>query len=367
MRAEGLLRPALNAVRHVSHQHGWPVRLLQTLSALNAASLCGMHLAAGKPAAAWQAGSYALEMESLRGDGDNPVGLRLSMAAAAYMLGRHSASVTLLRQAARVGLLQLRGLQGHPSQAAARPGSAGPADGRVGGGAHAAGESGAPGAGRKEASSMDGASSAPTSIRSSTELAAWVRRQLEPSHERQEGGAPLSAEALESKLGAAERYAALSDAERQLLVGMLQHAMIVAYLHLARCFKAQGRHEHWSSALAHAARLCEAGGASTSHLLPSVMATLNQTTAGGGHGTGPGRPGAVGHHPTPAASSLKQQGYSPAGPGRGTSPAVVSRASPTTRAAGGPPPFKAPPRPASRQAPVGGRPKGPRMALTSPN
>ena len=110
-RAEGLLRPALNAVRQTSHQHGWPVRLLQTLSALNAASLCGMHLAAGKPAAAWQAGSYALEMEAQRGDGDNPVGLRLSMAAAAYMLGRHAASITLLRQAARIGLMQLRGLQ----------------------------------------------------------------------------------------------------------------------------------------------------------------------------------------------------------------------------------------------------------------
>lgn len=56
---------------------------------------------------------------------------------------------------------------------------------------------------------------------------------------------------------------------------MLQHAMIVTYLHLGRCFKALGRMEHWSSAIAHSARLCEAGGAATAHLLPSVTAMLH--------------------------------------------------------------------------------------------
>ena len=211
-----------------------------------------MHLAAGKPAAAWQAGSYALEMEAVRGDGDNPVGLRLSMAAAAYMLGRHSASVSLLRQAARIGLIQLRGLQGVAQQTA----------GGVGGGA-----------------AQRVATTADEPATSHQNLSAWVKRQLEPPHERHE---KPSTEALEAKLGATERYATLPDTERQLLVAMLQHGMIVAYLHLARCFKAQGRQEHWSSALAHAARMCEAGGTNTAHLLPSVMATLNSTANVGG-------------------------------------------------------------------------------------
>ena len=79
---------------------------------------------------------------------------------------------------------------------------------------------------------------------------------------------------LEAALCAPDRFVGLAPDARALLVGMVQHSMIVVYVHLARHFAAQGETQHVASALHHAARLCEAGGAATAHLLIPVLSAL---------------------------------------------------------------------------------------------
>ena len=118
-RAERLLKPVLDVLHVAARQHGWPALLLQNLAAVNAASLCGVLLANGKPGAAWQAGTRALDLEARSGNGDNPVGLRIAMASVAFTLSRTAACISLLRQAARIGLMQLRALQLQPAPRAA--------------------------------------------------------------------------------------------------------------------------------------------------------------------------------------------------------------------------------------------------------
>ena len=211
------------------------------------------------------------------------------MATAAFTLGRHPAAVALLRQAARIGLQQLRCLQttGKEEGAGRRIAPIGPAGAPLTapapttaakklefGGAVVVGQEHA-----KDEDRLD-----VTKVMGAAELASWVKKQLETSATAPQqqspspgGNSSNSTEALEAKLSSAERYEHLPSAERQLLVAMLQHAMIVVYLQLARCFRAQGRQVHANSAVHHAARLCEAGGAATSHLLPSVLGALNGT------------------------------------------------------------------------------------------
>eukprot|EP00964_Phaeocystis_antarctica_P125661 scaffold89323_cov72-Phaeocystis_antarctica.AAC.1 len=121
-RARSLLGPALDAMR--SLPPFCPPALMHALSGLNAATLCGLHVAAGRPAEAVLVGEHALAMEAVRGGGDNPVGLRLGMAAAQAAVGSvyaHERAVVLLQQAASTGLQQLRRLEhtGPPAPAAA--------------------------------------------------------------------------------------------------------------------------------------------------------------------------------------------------------------------------------------------------------
>lgn len=291
-RAESLLRPALYAVRQASLLQGWPVQLLRVFSALNAASLCGMHLAGGDAHAAMQAGATALEMEHAKGDGDNPVGVRLSVAAAAHALGQHATAVNLLRQAARIGLQWLRSLQ--------RPTDLRPSN-----------------ATRVEVTEWRTFAPEDASVvelsrpMSEVELATWIRRALEPIESGGTQGVHLTAEALEARLAAPGRFAHLSEGERKLLVVTLQHAMIVVYLHLAQCFRAQGRDAHLFAALQHAARLCEAGGTATAHLMPTVMSHLQhgphaQPPSVGALGT-PAKPSAAPTLPSRATTSGKLQ------------------------------------------------------------
>jgi hypothetical protein len=121
-RARSLLGPALDAMR--SLPPFCPPPLMHALSGLNATTLCGLHLAAGRPAEALLVGEHGLAMEAARGGGDNPVGLRLGMAAAQAAVGSvyaHERAVVLLQQAASTGLQQLRRLEhtGPPAPAAA--------------------------------------------------------------------------------------------------------------------------------------------------------------------------------------------------------------------------------------------------------
>ena len=121
-RARSLLRPALDAMR--SLPPFCPPALMHALSGLNSATLCGLHAAAGRPVEAVRVGEHALAMEAARGGCDNPVGLRLGMAAAQAALGSvyaHERAVLLLKQAAELGLQQLRRLEhtGPPAPAAA--------------------------------------------------------------------------------------------------------------------------------------------------------------------------------------------------------------------------------------------------------
>ena len=204
------------------------------------------------------------------------------MATAAFTLGRHPAAVALLRQAARIGLQQLRCLQAAGKEGAGRRiAPIGPAGAPL--------TAPAPTTAKKLefAGGCGGAKHAKDEDRldvtkvMARRLASWVKAVETSATAPQQqsaspGGNSNSTEALEAK-PSAERYEHLPSAERQLLVAMLQHAMIVVYLQLARCFRAQGRQVHANSAVHHAARLCEAGGAATSHLLPSVLGALNGT------------------------------------------------------------------------------------------
>ena len=120
-RARSLLGPALDAMR--SLPPFCPPPLKHALSGLNAATLCGLHVAAGRPTEAVLVGEHALAMEAARGGCDNPVGLRLGMAAAQAAVGSvyaHERAVVLLQQAASTGLQQLRRLEhtGPPAPAA---------------------------------------------------------------------------------------------------------------------------------------------------------------------------------------------------------------------------------------------------------
>ena len=96
-RARALLGPALEAMRgEDTCPASVPAAMVHALSGLNAATLCGMHVAAGRPGEAVQAGEHALRMEEARGDGDNPVGLRLGVAAAQAALGRRAGGARTL-------------------------------------------------------------------------------------------------------------------------------------------------------------------------------------------------------------------------------------------------------------------------------
>ena len=300
-RAEALLRPGMQAIKQTSRQAGcWPPRLLRSLSSLNCASLAGLHLATGKPDVAYGYASHALKMEAEQGDSDNPVGLRLGMGVAAYALGKYSSGVNILRQAARIGLQHLRSLQ---------PGSSG-----VGhGGVRAvdttatanvvATSRNAPGAlygsvlaaanyGRSRPVGVAQVERLPERVdpfipMPRPQLEDWMHRNLlEPHGTRaradraadssrdSQASADDASALLELELGSAQRFERLPEAERQLLLEMLQQAMIVIYIFLARCFKALDKSLHAVSALTHAAKLCEAGGAATLPMLPTVQGLL---------------------------------------------------------------------------------------------
>ena len=124
--------------------------------------------------------------------------MRLSMAAAAYHLGRVADAVSLLRQAARIGLAQLQALQ-----AAADVGDGG---------------SGAGGAATAVAARSTAAALEEPSKAAMEDVAAWVCEQLESAAARASTAeSRLSQEELEKRLASASRFERLSAAERELL------------------------------------------------------------------------------------------------------------------------------------------------------
>ena len=309
-RAEALLRPGMQALKQTSRQAGcWPPRLLRSLSSLNCASLAGLHLATGKPDVAYGYASHALKMEAVQGDSDNPVGLRLGMGVAAYALGKYSTGVNILRQAARIGLHHLRSLQPGAQAHIRSP----PPSGVEHGGVRAvdmtasanvvATSRNTPGAlygsvlaaanyGRSRPIGAAQVERLPERVdpfvpMPRPQLEEWLHRNLlDPNGTRARAnrvadssrGSQASADdasaQLELELASAQRFERLPEAERQLLLEMLQQAMIVIYIFLARCFKALDKSLHAVSALTHAAKLCEAGGAGTLHMLPTVQGLL---------------------------------------------------------------------------------------------
>ena len=141
--------------------------------------------------------------------------------------------------------------------------------------------------------------------------------------------------------------------------------MVVIYTSLARCFRALDRSLHCASALHHAAKLCEAGGAATSHMRAGVLALLPDAQYGAQHGAQHGGcddkagavPGANASSPSPCAAAEHAAAAHPSTSYHSTRPSVHAalkmRAAPSLleRAANAPKP-PPPPAPAARPAPA---------------